>query len=738
MNSANNPYYNPADDYFNTGITHNESVSISTGTDKNQTYFSGSVIDSYGIVPNNKYQRYNFTFRNSTSFLNDKMHLDVGASYIYQKDRNMINQGTYNNPLVGAYLFPRGNDWDAVKMYERFDPTRGLSTQYWPVGDAGMTMQNPYWINNRNLRENSKNRFMFNASLSYDILDWLNVSGRVRMDQSVTSYTEKFYASTVPQLTEGSINGLYGVTESRDRQIYADVLVNINKRFGDDWSLQANIGASISDMYNNAMKNRGPIADGLITEEKPGLANVFNIQNLSNSTKTTRLQEGWREQTQSIFASAEVGYKSTYYLTLTARNDWPSQLAGPHSNKKSFFYPSVGASVILSELFKMPENLDFLKVRASYASVGTAFERYIANPQYKWNSSGLSWNIQTQYPMYDLKPELTNSVEVGITVKFFNDFNLDATYYHTNTLNQTFNPQISTGSGSSEIYIQSGNVLNQGVELSLGYGHQWRKFGWNTSYTMSLNRNKIVSLADNVLNAATGEYLHVDQLDMKGMGQAHFILREGGTLGDLYSLSDYVYDSSNKIQVSEDGTVGVGSIKDTKDYVKLGSVLPKANMAWRNDFRVGNLNFGFLLSARLGGVVYSSTQALLDYYGVSEASAAARDNGGVYINGGDNLIDANKWYAAVGGSSPLPQEYTYSATNLRLQEASIGYTFPKSMLGDVCDINVSIVGRNLWMIYCKAPFDPEAVATTGNYYQGIDHFMMPSLRSYGFNVKFIF
>lgn len=161
-------------------------------------------------------------------------------------------------------------------------------------------------------------------------------------------------------------------------------------------------------------------------------------------------------------------------------------------------------------------------------------------------------------------------------------------------------------------------------------------------------------------------------------------------------------------------------------------------MAWRNDFHVGNLNFGFLVSARIGGVVYSSTQALLDYYGVSEASAKARDNGGVYINGNENLIDANKWYSAVGGSSPLPQEYTYSATNVRLQEASIGYTFPRTMLGDICDINVSLVGRNLFMIYCKAPFDPESVATTGNYYQGIDHFMMPSLRSFGFNVKLIF
>ena len=738
MNAANNPGYNPATDYFQTGVNYTESVSVSMGNEKNQTYLSGSALDSEGIVPNNAYHRYNFTFRNTTSFLKDKMHLDVGASYILQKDRNMINQGTYNNPLVGAYIYPRGGDWDAVKMYERYDVTRRLSTQYWPIGDAGMTMQNPYWINYRNLRENKKDRFMLNASLSYDILDWLSVAGRVRMDQSVTKFTEKFYASTFTQLTELSSNGLYGITSMTDRQLYADALLNINKRFGDDWSFQANIGASISDMSYDALKNRGPIADGLITDEKPGLANVFNVQNLSNSPKTTRLQEGWREQTQSVFGSAEVGYKGTYYLTLTARNDWPSQLAGPHSNRKSFFYPSVGLSVVLSEVIpNMPQELEYIKVRGSYASVGTAFERYIANPMYQWNSSGLSWNTQTQYPMYDLKPELTNSFEVGLTMRFLKWFNLDATYYHTNTLNQTFNPQISTGSGSSEIYIQSGDVLNQGIEFTLGFDKDWNKFNWSSTYTFSTNMNRIESLAENVLNAATGEYFSVDLLDMNGLGLAHFLLMEGGTLGDLYSLADYKYDSNGMIVVNEDGTISPQTITDAKDYVKLGSVLPKANMSWRNDFRYGNLNFGFLITARLGGIVYSSTQAVLDYYGVSEASALARDAGGVIINGGD-LIDANKWYSSVGGSNPLPQEYTYSGTNVRLQEASIGYTIPRKKLGDVCDLNVSLVGRNLLMIYNKAPFDPEAVATTGNYYQGLDHFMMPSLRNFGFNVRITF
>ena len=738
LNSANATGYNPAKDYFKTGVISNQNVSLSAGSERNQTYFSAGAINSDGIVPNNVYNRYNFTFRNTTSFLHDKMTLDAGASYVIQQDRNMINQGTYNNPLVGAYLFPRSNSWEDIQMYERYDGVRRIYSQYWPVGDAGITMQNPYWINYRNLRENRKDRYMLNASLSYDILDWLNVAGRVRVDNSQNEYTEKFYATTNTQLTEYSERGLYGITKTSDRQIYGDVLVNINKQFNDDWNLQANIGASISDMKSDAIKVRGPIADGKISDEDPGLTNVFNVQNLSNSRNTQRLQEGWREQTQSVFASAEVGYKGTYYLTLTGRNDWPSQLAGPHSNTKSFFYPSVGASVVISEIFdRMPENLSYIKLRASYASVGVAFERFIANPMYSWNSSGLSWSTQTQYPMYDLKPERTESFEVGLTMRFLKHFNLDVTYYHSNTRNQTFSPQISIGSGYSDIYIQSGNVRNQGVEVALGYSNRWGLFSWDSNYTLSCNRNKIISLANNVYNPVSGEYFDISLLDMNGLGQAHFILKEGGTLGDLYSMIDLRRDSNGKIYVDQDGGMTTESIQDVNKYIKLGSVLPDANMAWRNDFRIENFNFGFLVSARIGGVVFSRTQAMLDYYGVSEASAAARDAGMMSVNGGD-LVSPKAWYNAVAGGTSVPQYYTYSATNVRLQEVSVGYTIPRKVLKNVCEINISVVGRNLWMIYNKAPFDPESIATTGNYYQGIDYFMMPALRNIGFNLRLKF
>ena len=725
LNEANYRGYDPASDYFQTGLIGTESVTLSTGTEHNQTYLSAAAVNSRGIIPNNKYDRYNFTFRNTTLFLEDKMKLDVGAQYIMQKDRNMVNQGIYANPLSSAYLFPRGNDWEDYKMYERYDLERNMYTQYWPQGGGSFRLQNPYWINYRNLRENDKDRYMLSAALSYDILSWLNVAGRVRLDNSYNTYTQKYYASTIATIAEGE-NGFYGVTNTRDKQTYADLLLNINKTFGEDWSLTANIGASYSDNRSEALAVSGPIAAN-------GLPNFFTVAQLDKETGK-REETGYREQTQSIFASAEVGYRSTYYLTLTGRNDWPSQLAGPNSKQSSFFYPSVGGSVVLSELFKLPESISYLKLRASWASVGLPFGRFLAYPTFSWNTSTGAYSSQSAYPLYDLKPERTDSWEVGLTARFLKHFNFDVSFYNTKTYNQTMDAKLSPTGGYSTFYAQTGNVRNRGVELSLGYKNTWNKFSWSSNYTFSANKNKILSLIDGYINPVTGEEITKDRMDVGGLSKARFILKVGGSLGDLYSQSDLLRDSNNKIYVNADGNVAVN---DKADDIYLGSVFPKANMAWRNDFQYGNWGLGFLLTARLGGVVYSATQAVLDSYGVSEATAAARDNGGVVINGND-MIDAQKWYTVVGADSGIPQYYAYSATNLRLQEASVSYTIPRKKLKNIMDITLSLVGRNLWMIYCKAPFDPESVATTGNYYQGIDYFMMPSLRSVGFNLKLKF
>lgn len=304
LNTSNYMGYNPRSDYFQTGVTGTESVSFSTGNSKNQTYLSAAAVNSKGIVPNNGYNRYNFNFRNTTKFLNDKMTLDVAVGYIMQNDRNLTNQGTYNNPVVGAYIFPRGNDWNDVSMFERWDSSRKIYSQYWPVGDAGMTMQNPYWINYRNLRQNKKNRYNLSAGLYYDITDWMTLSGRVKVDNSENKFIEKFYATTNTQLTEYSHNGLYGQEESQDKQFYADVLLDINKTWN-NWSIHANVGASISDMRSDAFSLRGPIADGEVDpSESKNIPNVFNVFAISQS-KSVKKQAGWREQTQAVYASAE-------------------------------------------------------------------------------------------------------------------------------------------------------------------------------------------------------------------------------------------------------------------------------------------------------------------------------------------------------------------------------------------------------------------------------------------------
>lgn len=736
--SVSNYYgYNPKDDYFQTGIVNTESVSLSTGTEKNQTYASAAAINSKGYIPNNKYARYNFNVRNTTSFLNDKMTLDIAANYILQNDRNVVNQGEYNNPLVGAYLYPRGNEWADAELYEVYDPARKIYVQNWTVGDAGMTMQNPYWINYRNLRENKKDRYMLSANLSYKLLDWLTVSGRVRLDNSNNDFTEKFYASTNTQLTENSSRGLYGITKMQDKQLYADFLVSINKTFGEELTLSANIGGSFNDIRSDAMSVRGGIADGTdaYPDEQVGLTNYFAIQNLSNKAK--RMQEGWREQTQSVYASAELGYKSTYYLTLTGRNDWASQLAGPNSTSKCFFYPSVGVSVVLSELFPNlnKDYLSFWKVRGSYASVGSAFQRYLSNPRFEWSSSSGQWSVLTQYPVYSLKPERTNSFEIGMNLRFLKYFELDATYYNAKTENQTFNPNLPV-SKYSKMYIQTGAVRNQGVELALNFKNTWSDFAWSSGLTYSMNKNKIETLADNAINPVTGELFSIPSLDMGGYGDMRFILREGGSMGDVYSRMDLQRDVNGAIYIDENNKIYTQSIQDPNQYIKLGSVLPKGNLAWRNDFSWKNIHVGFMVSARFGGVVFSRTQAVLDNFGVSEFSADARDLGYVTVNGNDR-VDPEAWFSTVG-SKAVPQYYTYSATNVRLQEASVGYNIPRKWLGNVCDIKVSLVGRNLWMIYNKAPFDPEAVASTSNFYQGVDNFMIPSLRNVGFSLNFKF
>lgn len=716
-----NSSYDPKS-FFRTGVNTINSVSLSTGTAKNQTYVSVSATNSTGIIPNNKYERYNVSGRNTAQFLNDKLTLDFGANLIFQNDRNMLGQGRYFNPLTSLYIFPRGGNFDAIRMYENYNEGLGIHEQYWPYDTQSMELQNPYWTIYRNVRENSKKRFMTNVSLKWDIIKGLDIVGRLKYDRTTSRATDKRYASTIEQFA--SDYGGYYDTQSSYSSFYGDILLNISKTFKENmWSFNSNVGASINDQRKEVLGHGGNLN---------GIYNFFAIHNIDTSAKYRREQSGYIEQSQGIFANAEVGYKSMLYLTATGRNDWESQLA--FTDTSSFFYYSVGLSSVVSSMVKLPDWISFLKLRATYTEVGNSPERFITRSSYAYDNASGNWTSTSIFPMRDLKPERTRSWEVGINSKWWNNrISFDLTYYRSNTINQTFTADLSASSGYSKAYVQSGNIRNDGIEMGLGFSDNWGGFSWDSNVTLSWNKNKITRLTEGSVNPMTGEPITKDSYDVGSFGNldATVKLVKGGTVGDVYATHLIKKDGNGKIFVSpQTGKIEV----ETVEEFKLGSILPKVNMGWNNNFSYKGVNLGVTLTARIGGIALSGTQSVLDQYGVSKISADYRDAGGVPINNG--LLDTEKYYDAVKGYAAY---YTYSATNVRLAELNVSYTLPQKWFNDKMKLTVGLVGKNLWMIYCKAPFDPEmSPSTQSNYYQSYDYFMQPTTRNIGFSVKLNF
>lgn len=709
--------FDPAD-FFNTGALVQNNVSLSTGNDRHQTYISAGTTNGTGILPNHEYSRYNFTFRSVTKLWRDRLTLDYGGSYIIQRNQNMSAQGKYFNPLTAVYTFPRGEDFSTVQAYERFDTGRNMFLQYWPWGDQAMNMQNPYWVQYRNMRTNKRDRYMLNLNAKYQVNDWLNIAGRVRIDNTVGENEKKYWASTI-QLFAGE-NGSYFANKQHVKLFYGDVIANVDKRLGKDFTLAANVGASWSRERSDLVGGGG----------KLDIANFFTLNNIIKEYRTLEQNRKHSKLTVSAFANLELGWRSMLYLTATARNDWASSQSG--TEQLSFFYLSVGLSAVVTEMVKLPRWISFLKLRGSYAEVGSPLPQYLSSATYQFNSSTGYYETYTRFVPDKLYPEMTRSWEVGMDLRLWQErLTLDITYYKSNTNKQTFQIPISGSSGYSSMIVQSGCVQNKGVEAVLGVKLRSGDFSYNASFAYTLNRNKIKSMVPyyTTLDGQVGSLNQITKSNIDG-GAASFLLREGGTMGDLWTKNVIKKDEDGNYLVNAGGKLEIAALSQ-----KVGSVLPKYTLSMNNDFRYKGFRAGFQLHARVGGKVLSATQAYLDGYGVSKASAAARDNGGVPVNQGK--VDAETWYTTIG-TGKVYSHYIYNATNIRLQEASIGYTLPKRWFRDVCSIDISLVGRNLWLIYCKAPFDPESASSTDTYYQGIDFFMQPSLRSYGFSVKLNF
>ena len=712
--------YDPKDDFFNTGTNFINSVTLTTGTKQNQTFASISSTNSAGIVPNNEYNRLNFTIRNTTSFLNDRLQLDLGASYVKQDDSNMVSQGLYWNPIVAAYLFPRGENFTDMKTFEYFDDSRKLPVQNWPVSDAVYAPQNPYWTAYRNVATNEKHRYMFNVGATFKITDWLNIAARYRMDHSYVQFERKIYASSDQVFAEGK-KGFYGYENFNDHQEYADAMLNINKNIM-DFSISANLGWSYSNYGSLTRGYKGPLK---------GVPNKFAAANIDPANG--RISESGGEsrvRNHAGFLNAELGWRSMLYLTLTGRLDWNSRLVNTGENP--FFYPSVGLSAIISEMCTLPEFISYLKVRGSYTEVGAPISRSGLTPGTVTTPIvGGALKPTGIYPFTDFKPEKTKSYEFGLSVRLWKKFNAEVTYYKSNTFNQTFQGTLPESTGYTSIYLQAGNVENRGWEASFNYSDQLKcGLGISSTLTFSKNINEIKEMVNNYHTDLMDEPINIPEV-MKDKGRT--ILKVGGSIHDIYATRFFKKDSQGFVDVSTDGKFEM----EDGEPVYLGKVAPKFNMGWNNSFSYKGFGLSFLINARFGGVVTSSTEAIMDRFGVSKRSGEARDLGGaLFPNQG--RVDAKAYYQMVGtGNYQTSAYYLYSATNVRLQELTLSYTLPNKWFKNILkDVTFSFIANNPLMIYCEAPFDPELTPSTATFGQGNDYFMQPSVRSFGFGVKF--
>ncbi|MDR1557865.1 MAG: SusC/RagA family TonB-linked outer membrane protein, partial [Tannerellaceae bacterium] len=721
---SDNKAYDYVKDFFQTGLTTINSITLSSGSDAMQSYFSYANTYGKGVVENSELDKHNLNFRETANFFNKKLTVDANINLMYQQGKNRPSPGGfYLNPLVGLYRFPRGGvqggeSFEYYKEnYQYLDAGRNLYLQNWYTRISGGWEQNPYWLINNLPNVDDRYRTLANLNLSFKFNEHFSLTARGNADFSTNNYEMKMYAGTDAALTGGN-NGRYVVDESNSLTLYSDLMLTYQQQFG-DFAVNASVGASIKD---NSGKSMG------VDSYPAGLynPNIFSINNINLNAGSNSMGK-YHGQEQAVFFAGQLGFRDWLFLDVTARNDWTSTLAFTDYIDKGFFYPSVGLNWVINEALKLPEWISLGKVRGAWSKVGNGLPRYQSNPLNSVGRGGVI-NFNTTAPFSELQPEMTTSIEAGTEWRLFNSrLEIDLTYYKTNTRNQLFSLSAPSGSKYTTYYVNAGNIQNQGLEIVLGGSPVWvGDFRWKTSVNYAHNRNEVIELAEGL-----------DRFNFGGGGSNSYDMRleVGGSFGDFYGRA-FLRDDQGNIQYDAEGIPQ----PDKSDYKKIGNTSPDFNLGWQNTITYKGISLYFLIDGRFGGDVLSLTEAELDKYGVSKQTGDDRLNGGVSF---DNRTIANveRFYGIVGGRDGITEHYVYDATNIRLRELSIGYSLPRNILKPLSVVksaDLSLIARNLFFFKNNAPYDPDGTLSVGNGLQGVDVFGLPSSRSFGFNLKINF
>lgn len=769
---------NDLNDFFKTGVTTNNSIALSGGTDKMSSYFSYGNSHSNGMIENNSYNRHTFSFRQNFK-LYDRATIDVSMNYIQTKTKNRPGGGITMNPIFHMYMMPRNIDINYYRNNYRVDNAQwytGLQTyfkknsdyfqqdkkdpdKYNPVSAydkitekaliEGQPMQNwaysaqgqnnPYWLMNQNSSVAKEDRFFGNVTGTLDIYDGLSFQARLGMDFSKYESESKRYATTwLPASMETF--GRYWWSFSKTTDLYTDFMLTYNKTFG-DWDVSATAG-----YVGHIRKSYGKGTDVNATyyfgdrEHISNIANYFSTAAGGPGATSPSQSSDWNK---GAVVTGQIGWKEMVYFDGSYRRDWYRAFRQfkDRGTPEDYGYFGFGANAIVSNIVKMPEWFNYLKYRASYSEVGNSIPGTVfAAGSTNYQTGAFSASQWATFK--DPRPEKTASFETGIEALFLNNrLSFDLTYYNSTMSNLYL---VGTNASGKSIPMNSAKIRNQGIEATVGYDFKFGQLRWKTSYNLSYNDNKI-------LRTAYDEKTGKENVIATYVGGVQVLYKEGGSMGDMY-VTDLKRDANGYYFVSDDGELSMET-ESEKTYGKfVGNQNAKWQMGWSNTFTWKDLSLSFLINGRIGGKVLSMTESYLDGYGLSQRTADARlyaEKNNIYADpcygnnllgialndGSGRVVPIDAYYNSVGGVTPQDIErYLYSGTNFRLRELSLGYTF-RNLFGQNKNLSLSFIARNLFFIYKDAPVDPDVSLSTGTGLGAFEVFNMPSSRSFGFSLN---
>ncbi|WP_461135856.1 SusC/RagA family TonB-linked outer membrane protein [Spirosoma lituiforme] len=740
-------------DFFRTAVSFNNSIGITGGSDKSQTYLSYTNNTLQGTVPGNDLTRHTINLRLSNQ-ISSKFSTDAKVTYINQSVVNKPRTGEENAPVIDLYQIPRNVSLSTAQNYSSPNSFGQPTPNTWP-STLSSIYQNPYWMTNQTAINQYRDRVIGFVLAKYQLTDFLSIQGRANLDKYFDKNEENYAQGTI--LWANQAGGKFSRNNIVNTQSWYDLLIEGKNKLSQDLTIDYQAGAIIQDTRYQLTSS---LADGL---------NIPNRYNLNFGTNQTLGDDYSRVQTQSLFGQASLAWRDAIFVNASLRNDWSSTLPKPYS----FQYPSVGASVVLSDLLKLSGPLSFLKINGSFAQVGNGADPYLLQTVYSYSQgagSGFISRDGTQ-AIGNLKPEITKSVEIGLDARFFsNRLGATVTAYKTNSINQLLKLGLAPASGFSNQYINAGDIRNMGLEVVVnGTAIKTDRFSWDLTLNMGLNRNKIISLSPDIKTAFLSG----------GYGRsASPIVAEGGSYGDIVSYrwakdqttGQYLIGSqSNSTSVSEASVVSTGLPVATKEQELIGNFNPKMLLGFTNTFTFKGFSLRVLFDGRFGGIAVSGTEMNLAFSGIPEATAQKRDGGwvlpgvtaGVAGADGVTMIGAGKtnataitaeqfWQTVSGKRYGWGEFFAYDATNFRLRELSIGYAIPVPSNFFIKSARLSFVARNLFWIYRgssildipgigkrKMWFDPDVNISNGNF-QGVEYGTLPSNRSLGVNLKLSF